>query len=207
MKKNNRSKAPAFGYIKGVGSLAVIFLLGLSGSLRAQDAYRVADPDIKVLGTSNLHNWSMEAKDVSCSAKFGFGSGAGVLPQSLSALDLVIPVHNLKSGESLLDSRAYTSLKAEKFGAITFTSTSAVIVPGQKNQFQVKSMGTMTIAGVGRPVVLMVVCEVNADGSITCSGSQQLKMTDYQIKPPSFMLGALKTGDMLTINYSLILKK
>src|SRR5580693_1260404 len=104
MKKNNRFKAPAFVYIKGVGSLAVIFLLGLSGSLRAQDAYRVAEPDIKVLGTSNLHNWSMEAKDVSCTAKFAFAPAGSSLPQSLTAFELVIPVHNLKSGESLMDS-------------------------------------------------------------------------------------------------------
>lgn len=187
--------------------LAIIFLLGLSGSLRAQDAYRVADPDIKVLGTSNLHNWTMEAKDVSCLANFVFGPSGTGLPQSLTALNLVIPVHNLKSGESLMDSRAYNALKADKFGTISFTSASASIIPGQKNQFQVKSSGTMTIAGAKQPVVLIVSCQVNTDGSITCSGSQQLKMTDYQIKPPSFMLGALKTGDLLTINYSLILKK
>jgi hypothetical protein len=207
MKQNNRSTRPAFGYAKGIGGLAVIFLLGISASLRGQDAYRVADPDIKVLGTSNLHNWSMEAKDVTCSAKFSFGPAGTGLPQSLVALDLVIPIHNLKSGESLMDSRAYTALKADKFGTIAFTSTSAVIVPGQKNQFQVKSTGTMTIAGVPRQVLLVVACQVNTDGSITCSGSQELKMTDYQIKPPSFMLGALKTGDLLTINFSLILKK
>lgn len=188
-------------------NMLFIFLLGLSGSLRAQDTYRVADPDIKVLGTSNLHNWSMEAKDISCSANFSFGTGASVLPQSLTALNLVIPVHNLKSGESLMDSRAYTALKADKFGTITYISTSVTIVPGQRNQFQAKSTGTMTIAGVTKPVLLVVTCQVNTDGSITCSGSQQLKMTDYQVKPPSFMLGALKTGDLLTINFSIILKK
>jgi hypothetical protein len=206
MKKNNRFTAPALTYIKGISGLAMIFLIGLSGSLQAQDAYQVADPEIKVLGTSNLHNWSMEAKDIACSAKFTFVPGSS-LPQSLTALDLAIPIHNLKSGESLMDSRAYTALKADKFGTITFTSASAVIVPGQRNQFQVKSTGTMTIAGVGRPVVLTVACQVNVDGSITCSGSQELKMTEYQIKPPSFMLGALRTGDVLTINYSLVLKK
>ena len=111
MKKINRFTVPA-----------IIFLLGLSGSLRAQDAYRVADPDIKVLGTSNLHNWTMEAKDVTCSANFVFGHGGNGLPQSLTELKLVIPIHNLKSGESSMDSRAYTALKADKFGTIEFYS-------------------------------------------------------------------------------------
>jgi polyisoprenoid-binding protein YceI len=205
MKKNRLFKTSDTTYTKGIWGLAIIFL-SFAGSLRAQDIYRAADPDIKVLGTSNLHNWSMETKDITGSAKFSFAAGGGQ-PQSLTALDLSIPVHNLKSGESSMDSRAYTALKAGKFGTITFASASAVIVPGQKNQFQVKSTGSMTIAGVTQPVVLMAVCQVNPDGSITCNGSQQVKMTDYQIKPPSFMLGALKTGDALTINFSLTLKK
>jgi hypothetical protein len=187
--------------------LAFIFLAVFSGSLRAQDAYKATDPDIKVLGTSNLHNWSMEAKDISCSATFIFPPVGNNLPQSLTALDLTIPVRNLKSGESSMDSRAYSALKADKYTAIAYTSTSAVIVPGQKSRFQVKSTGTMTIAGVTRPVVLNVACQVNPDGSIVCNGSEQLKMTDYQIKPPVFMLGALKTGDILNINFSLTLKK
>jgi hypothetical protein len=132
MKKINRSTAPSFGYTKAIARLAVILLLGTSGALRAQEAYRVADPDIKVLCTSNLHNWSMEAKDISCSAKFGFGPGAGVLPQSLTQLDLVIPVHNLKSGESLMDSRAYSAMKAEYVNQVYMGYTSNNILSGGK---------------------------------------------------------------------------
>jgi polyisoprenoid-binding protein YceI len=105
-----------------------------------------------------------------------------------------------------MDSRAYNALKADKFATITFISQSAVIIPGQNNQFRIKSTGNLTIAGVAQPVVLTTACQVNADGSIVCNGSTPLKMTDYQIKPPSFMLGALKTGDRLTIDFSLIFK-
>jgi YceI-like domain len=204
MKKHRMFKASGPASTIGVWGLTLVFLV-CAGSLRAQEVYN-ADPDIKVSGTSNLHNWSLEAKEMSCSAKFSFAAGSAQ-PQSLSALDLSIPVHNLKSGESSMDSRAYNAMKADKFGTITFVSQSAVIVPGQKNQFQIKSTGTMTVAGVAQPVVLTAACQVNADGSIVCNGSTPLKMTDYQIKPPSFMLGALKTGNVLTIDFSLILKK
>jgi hypothetical protein len=207
MKKKFRLKASAAMVSMVKWDLAVIFLLAISGPLRAQDAYRLADPDVKVLGTSNLHNWSMEAKDLSCSAKFTFGPSTGSTPTALTSFDLTIPVHNLKSGESSMDSRAYTAMKADKFATITYASASSVIVPGQNGQFQIKSTGNLTIAGVTQSVVVTASCHANADGSIACSGSQQVKMTDYQIKPPSFMLGALKTGDALTINFSLILKK
>jgi polyisoprenoid-binding protein YceI len=149
----------------------------------------------------------MEAKDISCSAKFTVGSAAGDPPAALTSFDLTIPVHNLKSGESSMDSRAYTAMKADKFATITYTSVSAVIQPGQNGQFQIRSTGNLTIAGVTQSVVVTASCHANPDGSIACSGSQQVKMTDYQVKPPSFMLGTLKTGNVLTINFSLTLKK
>jgi polyisoprenoid-binding protein YceI len=207
MKKNNRRAMSGSAYTTALWGPIFIFLLLISGSLRAQDAYSATDPDIKVLGTSNLHNWSMEAKDLSCTAKFGFAPAGNGQPQSLTTFDLSIPVRDLKSGESSMDSRAYNALKADKYATILYKSTSAVIVPGQKNQFQVKSTGSMTIAGVTNPVTLNATCQVNPDGSIACNGSEQLKMTDYQIKPPVFMLGALKTGDVLNINFSLTFKK
>jgi hypothetical protein len=207
MKKKFRLKTLGLRCTGSLTGLAVTLLLAISGSLQAQDAYRLADPDIKILGTSNLHNWSMEAKDLSCSAKFTFGPAAGNPPTALTSFDLTIPVHNLKSGESSMDSRAYTAMKADKFAAITYASASTVILPGKNGQFQIRSTGNLTIAGTTQLVVVTADCQSNPDGSITCSGSQQIKMTDYQIKPPSFMLGALKTGDALTINFSLTLKK
>jgi len=65
----------------------------------------------------------------------------------------------------------------------------------------------MTIAGVTKPVVLTAACEVKPDGSITCIGKEKLKMTDYNIKPPTYMLGALRTGNALTIEFTLVVEK
>lgn len=190
-------------------AIALVCLASFPGILCAQDMYTIASSggtDIKVLGTSNLHNWTMDTKEISGSAKFNF-PGNNIQPQSLAALNLIVPVHNLKSGESLMDSRAYSALKADKFTTMTLVLTSATIIPGQNSHFQVKGAANLSIAGATRPVVINAACQVNADGTIGCTGTEQLKMSDYQIKPPTFMLGALRTGDDLTINFSLILKK
>jgi hypothetical protein len=165
-----------------------------------------ANADIKVLGTSNLHNWSMEDKTVACSAKFTYLAGKAV-PVSLAALTFSFPVHSLKSGESGMDSKAYGAMKAKTGGNIVFTASSSTITPGTVHQFSVKSSGNLTIADVTKPVVLMAACSVNADGSITCTGTDKLLMTDYQIKPPTYMLGALKTGNALTIDFTMVVQK
>jgi polyisoprenoid-binding protein YceI len=187
-----------------------LFCLFQTQFIFCQETYKISNPsnaDIKVLGTSNLHNWTMETRTMTCSAKFIFRPGNPDQLQSLTNLVLAIPIRNLKSGESLMDSRAYSALKADKFNNIGFVLTSAAIVPLQKGQFQIKSTGDLSIAGVTKSITLLVECMVNADGTINCSGAVKLKMTDYQIKPPVFMMGALKTGDELTVDFKLVLNK
>jgi YceI-like domain len=210
MKKSTHAKKPASKYVKCILGAAIIGLTGFSSFLVTGNSYKAlsaGDADIKVLGTSNLHDWTMEAKDVVCSANFVFLPGENTQPKSLTDLNLSVAVHNLKSGKSSMDSKAYSALKADKFNSIAFVLTSATIVPSSKNQFQVKASGNLSIAGMTKPVSMEVNGVVNPDGTITCTGSEKVKMTDYQIKPPVFMLGALKTGDELTINFSVIFKK
>lgn len=166
-----------------------------------------ADADIKVLGTSNLHNWSMEDKDVACTAKFTYATAKSTIPTGLETLTLSFPVHNLKSGKSGMDSKAYSALKAKDGGNIVFSSTSSTVTPGAAGQFKVKSNGNLTIAGVTKPVVMNAACKVMPDGIVSCTGTEDLKMSDYQIKPPTYMLGALRTGDALTIDFTLVVKK
>lgn len=166
-----------------------------------------ADADIKVLGTSNLHNWSMEDKDVTCTAKFSYVQGRASMPGGLTAFTFSFPVHSLKSGESGMDSKAYGAMKAKDGGNIVFTASASTITPGTANQFTVTSNGRLAIAGVAKPIVLTATCQVKPDGSITCTGTNKLKMSDYGIKPPTYMMGALKTGDALTIDFTMVVKK
>jgi polyisoprenoid-binding protein YceI len=187
-----------------------IFLMAFSVVPVAEMINRAAgaaDADVKVLGTSNVHDWSMEDKDVTCTAKFTYATDQAAIPDGLNGFGFTFPVHSLKSGKSGMDSKAYDALKAKSGGNIVFAASSSTVTPGSGGQFSVKSNGSLTIAGVTKPVVLTAACAVMADGSITCKGQNKLLMSDYQIKPPTYMLGALKTGNALTIDFTMIVKK
>ena len=183
-------------------AFSVVPMAGVSN--RAAGA---ANADVKVLGTSNVHDWSMEDQDVTCTAKFTYAAGKASMPDGLNGFGFTFPVHSLKSGKSGMDSKAYDALKAKTGGNIVFAATSSTVTPGSGSQFNVKSNGSLTIAGVTKPVVLTAACAVKADGSISCTGTDKLLMSDYQIKPPTYMLGALKTGNALTIDFTLTVKK
>jgi polyisoprenoid-binding protein YceI len=76
------------------------------------------------------------------------------------------------------------------------------VVPQQK---VIKATGNLTIAGVTKPVALQTTYTVNGD-EVVCKGSKTLKMSEYGIKAPTFMMGALKVADEVTIDLSLKLK-
>lgn len=158
-----------------------------------------AGSQILVKGTSNLHDWTMQASILSCQGSFSL---KGDQLQELSTLSFTLPVTNLKSNESLMDSRAYKALKAEDFPRITFKLSSATVVEAQKI---IKAAGILTIGGVSNTVTLQTSYTVSGQ-EITCKGSKVILMSDYKIKAPSFMMGALKTGNSVTIDMVLKFK-
>lgn len=157
---------------------------------------------IKLSGTSNLHDWVMNGKSGSIEANLNMASNVNYLA-GIQSLTFTMPVKSLKSTEgSLMDSRAYDALKEEKYHNITFKLLSATPANTQANKTQFQVTGLLTISGVTKQINMTANAVRNADGSIIISGQQKLKMTDFGIKPPSFMFGALRTGDNLTIDYT-----
>lgn len=190
--------------MKTIGAfLALMVTLSISAYTPAADdpSYKIiTSSSIKVLGTSNMHDWDMTAVNFTCDGNFKVKNG---VLEDVTSLSFSLPVINLKGKESLLNSRAHKALNSEKFKTITFKLTSATVVPGQK---VINANGNLTISGVTKPITLKTNYVVNADQSITCRGSETLNMSTFGVKAPSFMMGALKTGDKVTIDFVLKLK-
>lgn len=181
-------------------SLALI-LLFFAVEAHSQISYKIIPgSQIKVFGTSNLHDWNMTASNFSCEGDFKVKDGELL---DVNSLLFSLPVTNLKSKDDLMDTRAYKSLKASEFSKITFKLKDASMMPQQK----IRATGSLTIGGVTNEVTIMTSYIINSDQTITCKGSKAIKMSDHKIKPPSFMMGALKTGNDVTIDFLLKLKK
>jgi polyisoprenoid-binding protein YceI len=189
---------------------ASLFMIGAMQLTQAQSTYKIQetkDIDMKLSGTSTLHNWVMNAQNTTGVAQFGFKETGDKELNSLKSLTFSLLVTDLKSGEKGLDKNAYKALKADKYKDIDYKLTSAIIMPESEGKYLIKTKGKLTIAGVTKETDMDVYAVVNKNGSITCTGSDKLKMTDYSVKPPKFMLGAMKTGDAITLNYTLLYKK
>ena len=184
----------------------LLFAFLFTMNVNAQIKYHTKDDlNLLVSGTSTLHEWDMKAAKGEVNAVFTFDAKGQI--SGLTSLSITTPSESLKSEHSGMDKNAYKALKTAANPSIFFVSGSATVIPVDANSVTVKATGKLTIAGFTKEVVVVAVCKVNADKSITVSGNQKISMSDYKIEPPTFMFGAVKTGNDITLKFSLTIRK
>ncbi len=186
--------------------LSLIALIGIANVGYGQATYmikRTKDVDVILQGTSTLHDWHMDAKDVTGEAQFVIKPGSKTELASVRSLTFSVQVEDLKSDSKGLDKSAYKALKTETYKDIRFTLTSATVSP-ETMGYLVKSRGKLTIAGVTKKVSLDVHCVPNDDGTIALAGKYKLNMTDYNVVPPTFLFGTMSAGESVTLQIAAV---
>lgn len=185
---------------------ALLIALGFTLTIAAiaQTNYHTQVVDIKLNGTSNLHDWEMKAISGTSDATFVVDNGKVT---SLSKMNFSIPVKNLKSGHSAMDKNTYKAMNTDVNPNISFVLTSATVITAGGNNYKLNCVGKMTIAGTTNQTELLATGIYNpADKSFTITGIKKMKMTDYKVTPPKALLGTLKTGNDISISYNVKFK-
>lgn len=163
----------------------------------AQEKYDVISSKVTISGTSNLHDWVSNVNSVTATGTIDIVSGE---VKGINNFNVKIPVTSIKSENgSIMDNKTYDALKSKAYPNIYFELTSAT--PLANNRLKVN--GKLSIAGLKRTITMNVDYKVLSNGNIEFTGKESLKMTDYKVDPPTAMLGALTTGDLVTINFNI----
>jgi polyisoprenoid-binding protein YceI len=169
----------------------------LVNQLVAQERYEVTSNKTTISGTSNLHDWVSSVNDLTATITIEVASGE---IKSINNFNVTIPVTSIVSENgSIMDGKTYDALKYKTYPNIYFESTSVTPLSSKR----LKINGKLSIASVKRSITLYVDYKVLSNGNIVFTGNQSLKMTDYKVEPPKALLGALTTGDLVTINFNL----
>jgi len=182
-----------------------VFLGGLGAVSGVWGGNIVIDPESRLwlAGDSTLHVYHSTATKISAA---GQAEGPDVLKAgAVRSFQLVVPVEGLKSGKSGLDRNMYKALKAKDHPEILFRLSRLTLEPSGNGASSVKADGLLTVAGQERAVTLRP--EIKAeDGRLRVEGQQELRMTDFGVKPPSLMLGAVRTKNEVTVHYHIFIK-
>ncbi|KGL63941.1 YceI family protein [Polaribacter sp. Hel1_85] len=188
--------------MRKVTSLLIILLTTTSSLLCQQTATNLIldiklPSSVSVKGTSTLHDW--ESKVEKTNATININNLDEV---AIETIDVKIEATSLKSGKRTMDKITYKALKAEEHPLISFIFKKGEIISENTDFINITLHGDLTIAGVTKNV--SVLTRINKLGdTITLIGKYKLKMTDYGIKPPTALLGTIKTGDEITIEFNL----
>jgi len=181
-----------------------ILVLGLLLPLgvRAQSVvltFQTEGSTFRVTGTSTLHDWECAVTDWRGRVELG---QAGELA-SLQATEVVVPVAALSCKNGTMDRKMREALKAEDHPEIRFVLTRVDSVAAAAEGYRLQVQGRLTIAGAEQPVQMQVLARPE-DGGWRFQGAQPLSMKAFGIKPPTAMLGTLRTGDEVVVHFDVV---
>jgi len=163
------------------------------------------DVVMNLSGTTPVKNWSMSAHGLNGDARIAVTKDNRLA--GIHSLNFSLPVLNLKGEQKAMDEDAYTALKAATYKDIVFNLTSATVEPQSEGFYTIEALGKLTVAGVTKTVTLKMRSQVAKDGSITFTGAESVKMSDYNVERPSHFFGIIKADDNMTLSYTLIFTK
>jgi len=181
----------------------IISFTMIFSSVKAEDTYNIvpAMSTLQVLGTSTLHAWKMNSSGIISTAKVNNNT------QIVSSV-FQVATNSLRSTEgSMMDNIAHKAMKMKEFPSIIFTIQSNKVISTNKTGFEGTVTGNLMIAGVSKPIVIPLNVTYLVNNMIKVEGNEPLKMTDFGIKPPTAMFGAIKSGDEVQVAFLLVFKK
>jgi polyisoprenoid-binding protein YceI len=187
-------------------ALALAAALAFGSTTIAQAPLVLTTSKITIAGTSNVHDYTATTAKASITNVRLGGSVAGDAfwdevqkPGGLESFDISIPAESLKSSKEGLDKNMYKALKTKEHKDIVFSLKSMSGTPGA-----LSATGLLRIAGVEREVTLPLKTARKGDGLVV-SGTVDVLMTDYGIKPPTAMLGMVKADPKIKVTFEVLL--
>jgi polyisoprenoid-binding protein YceI len=178
-----------------VPSIATVVCAGLVVLQPATAAAQPPNVDFSVSGTSTVRSWTCTVKGV---LKVTPGTGAPALPgmaSGVQAATVTVPVKDFKCPNDEMTQHLMETMKPEQHAEITYRLERYVV-----NGAQAEATGTITINGVTAPLNLPLAVEASG-GRVQVAGNTRVDMTKFRIDPPVVMMGLLKVGPQIRIEF------
>lgn len=157
---------------------------------------------IWVTGTSTVHDWTCEASSFDGGVQL---PAEGDALRNLTVTKVQVPVKALDCKNGTMHKKVADALKAKSNPNINFVfsgvSVGSAAADGGQN---LKVSGTLEIAGARKDVTIDAVGYAKGDGTYRFTGALPVQMSSFDVAPPTAMLGALKTGDQVVVNFDVI---
>ncbi|MEX2484585.1 MAG: YceI family protein [Brumimicrobium sp.] len=172
-------------------------LLFFVSTLSAQEIFKVTESsNFEVAGTSSLHDWEMVSSSADGKGTFIINNGK---VENIKSLEVKLKSKTLKSGKSGMDENAYKALKVEENPYIKFELERVISI----NDDVIRVKGDFTAGGTTKTEIFEIKTKI-IDGKFKISGSFDITFKEYNMDPPTALMGTVKTGNELSISFNTI---
>jgi polyisoprenoid-binding protein YceI len=159
-------------------------------------------------GTSTVRSWSCAATQLDATIEAGApGAVEAVIAgdKAVKAVDVKIPIEKLDCRNGTMNEHMRKALKAKEHPVIAFKVTSYDVAKGASGVAGTLN-GQLTVGGQTKPITVKAAGAAGPDGTLHVTGTHELAMTEFGLKPPTLMLGTMKVGDKVKVSFDLYVK-
>ena len=187
-----------------------------TGQNTAENAneWHFSDVTFTITGTSNVRDWEIATDELTGMLRTGpafagFAESSDNPDQWFEEVSLSIPKESLDSGNSMMNQTMLTTFKSDEHPYLKYRVISVEEVkPGSNSDERIFLVdGSASAAGAEHGFKHEVSVQKKSSGSYLVYGTFDIKMTDLNMEPPTFMRGALKTADDTTVAYKFTITK
>jgi len=191
--------------MKIIFSLAITSLIAMTGLL--SQSYDIAEspPEMSITGTSTLHEWTVEASQIN-----DYPSSITIDEDQLviDAFSFSVDIESMDGGRGpAMNNKIKKALLSHTHPVVSYSQVERIslnLISGEEVAFTTK--GKLDIAGQSESVDVSCTALLSGD-TIKISGSRSLKMTDFDIAPPTAMFGQIKTNDDIVVHFTFTYQK
>ena len=160
-----------------------------------------------VEGTSTVRSWTCKATTFDAAIDASGPTAPSLVmagEKAVRTVDVTVPSEKLDCGNGTMNEHMLKALKAKDNPTISFRLSSydmAKAADGMHGQLT----GTLTLGGVQKPITINAVGTEEA-GSLHVTGSHEIRMTEFGLKPPTLMMGTMKVNERVKVSFDLFLK-
>ncbi len=190
-------------------TLAFLALLPALGAARRDGALDLQpESRLWVAGTSTVRAFqcqagSFDAKVVS----LGSDAVAAILAgeKAVSTVEVTVPAEKLDCRNGTMNEHMRKALKVKQFPTVVFRASSYDLARAS-DSVGVTLTGSLTLGGVEKPITVKATAKPGANGMLIVSGTREVRMTEFGLKPPTLMLGTMKVDEKITVGFDVVLK-
>ena len=168
-------------------------------------SFSLKSPNGVIEGSSNLHDWKIDITKMECKGSF---QSVDNVVKSVKNVEVKIPVLDLKSEKGkTMDGKTYEAFNSDKHPHITFAFSSADVKTDASGAVTIAASGSLSMAGKTKTVPVTAKGKTLANGDLQLSVTQKLKMSEFDMKSPTALMGTIKVGDEVTVRFDIVLAR